>query len=270
MYTPQTDPRFPLLSTFTDEERRECLPTIDLIVHLANTTRKDGVLALEAMAQDLPDESFFLKTGLMLICDGTDPELVRQIMSNYIISSCVPDPDQNAGLLRRMMEFDGVLSIQSGENPRIIEEKMLSMLGEDFHKEAIKYFGEMKGVRYEEYKHIENMSALLDAENVPCGGGQTWMNETLTMLSNHDMQLLLCKMDLKVLAIAMSGLPRTVQECVFRNVSHGLMGQIIEDMKYMGPMLESYIENAQQQIIDLIKSAQNTGEIIIARGTESQ
>ena len=51
---------------------------IKQIIALSNTARKEGLLALEEAANNIEDE--FLKKGLLLIVDGTDPELVKSIM----------------------------------------------------------------------------------------------------------------------------------------------------------------------------------------------
>ena len=48
------------------------------IIDLSNIARKEGLLALEEAANGIEDE--FLKKGIMLVVDGTDPELVRGIM----------------------------------------------------------------------------------------------------------------------------------------------------------------------------------------------
>lgn len=168
---------------------------IDTIVQLANTARKEGVLALEESATNMGDQ--FLKKGIMLIVDGTDPELVKGIMETELgyteerhngfssffesLATYAPswgmmgtmiglilmlqdldDPD-NLGpmmsialittfygcilanflfnpiayklkdiskeeILFRTVMVEGMLSIQAGENPRIIEEKLKSFL----------------------------------------------------------------------------------------------------------------------------------------------
>ena len=51
---------------------------VEMIIRLANIARREGILALENLLQDQQDA--FLKKGIMLIVDGTDPELVRNIM----------------------------------------------------------------------------------------------------------------------------------------------------------------------------------------------
>ena len=48
------------------------------IIDLSNVARKEGLLALEEAANSIEDD--FLKKGIKLIVDTTDPELVRKIM----------------------------------------------------------------------------------------------------------------------------------------------------------------------------------------------
>lgn len=55
---------------------------ITQIVGLSNTARKEGLLALEEAANNLEDA--FMKKGLLLIADGTEPELVKSILEAEI------------------------------------------------------------------------------------------------------------------------------------------------------------------------------------------
>ena len=48
------------------------------MVNYAETARRDGVLALETVAREAPDP--FLRRGLQLTIDGTDPEIIERIM----------------------------------------------------------------------------------------------------------------------------------------------------------------------------------------------
>jgi len=51
---------------------------VNLFVRLAERARREGLLALETEAQAIEDSS--IKKGVLLVVDGTDPELVREIM----------------------------------------------------------------------------------------------------------------------------------------------------------------------------------------------
>mgnify|MGYP000843902364 FL=1 len=55
---------------------------IQLIIDLANTARKDGLLALEHMLEIIPDP--FLQKGIMLIVDGSNSELVKNVMGTEL------------------------------------------------------------------------------------------------------------------------------------------------------------------------------------------
>ena len=168
---------------------------IQKIIDLSNVARKEGLLSLEEAASDLDDA--FLKKGILLIVDGTDPELVRAIMETELASvegrhntvitfferfaamgpawgmigtliglvnmlnnmedSSKIGPAMAVALLTtlygsmianwlalpasfKMKNFnaeemmtkeimiEGLLSIQAGENPRVIEEKLKSFL----------------------------------------------------------------------------------------------------------------------------------------------
>jgi chemotaxis protein MotA len=52
--------------------------TIKEMVQYAETARRDGVLALESVAREAPDA--FLRRGLQLTIDGTDPEIIERIL----------------------------------------------------------------------------------------------------------------------------------------------------------------------------------------------
>ena len=165
------------------------------IIELSNVARKEGLLALEEASAELDDA--FLRKGVLLIVDGTDPELVRGILETEMTSiddrhkknitfwldlagmgpawgmigtligliimlQNMSDPssigpamavalittlygsmlanwiatpvaqklnvNNNAEMAIKEVMIEGLLSIQAGENPRVIEEKLKSFL----------------------------------------------------------------------------------------------------------------------------------------------
>ncbi len=175
---------------------------IQKVIELANIARKEGLLALEEAASDIDDK--FLQKGVLLIVDGTDPELVRNILetelvfiegrhkesqgifdtmatlapafgmvgtligliamlmqlddpstlgpsmgvalittfygtllANFIFTPIAGKLKMRSGeeiLLKEVM-IEGLLSIQAGENPRIIEEKLKAFLAPNLRDE---------------------------------------------------------------------------------------------------------------------------------------
>ena len=165
------------------------------IIDLSNVARKEGLLALEEVAGNLDDE--FMKKGILLIVDGTEPELVRGILETELVNMddrhksmagfydtwatlgpawgmigtlvglvntlkklddfntigpnmatallttlygslianwfCTPLANKMKNINSKEYQMkeiviEGLLSIQAGENPRVIEEKLKSFL----------------------------------------------------------------------------------------------------------------------------------------------
>ena len=168
---------------------------IENIVTIANVARREGILALEETVNEMDDP--FMQKGIMLIIDGSDPELVKSVLETELVfvrerhssgqaillqmSSYSPafgmigtlvglinmlrsldDPStlgpsmavalvttfygvvlanllftpmakklaaqSSDECLRKEMVLEGILSIQDGENPRIIREKLNAFL----------------------------------------------------------------------------------------------------------------------------------------------
>ena len=168
---------------------------IDQLVALAEKARREGLLAMEEEAAQLEDN--FLRKGIQLIVDGTDPDLVRNVLEIELafqeerhragqgifedmgayapafdmigtligLINMLADIDDAekiapgmalalittlygsvlanlvflpiAGKLRnrsdeevlyRQIMLEGILSIQAGENPRLVEEKLTAFL----------------------------------------------------------------------------------------------------------------------------------------------
>ena len=63
-------------------EHQDLQGRVDLLVGLAEKARREGLLALESGVADLDDE--FTRKGLQLVVDGTEPEVILQVLENEI------------------------------------------------------------------------------------------------------------------------------------------------------------------------------------------
>ena len=176
---------------------------IDKLVELAEKARREGILAIERHIDELDDE--FMRNGIQLAVDGSEPEVMRNIMENELnnqqsrhklgqsiftvmgtyapafgmigtliglikMLNTLEDPTQiGAGMavalvttfygavlanliflpiagklktrsekevLERELIIEGILAIQSGDNPRIIRGKLLTFLAPSIRKAA--------------------------------------------------------------------------------------------------------------------------------------
>ena len=90
--------------------------------------KNEGMQLIVKKAEELDDGLF--KTGLYLIIDGVDSKIMKEILDNIILTSF----KTGAELLSQFIIRDGLIALQLGRNPRLIEEKLLAWLGEEFTK----------------------------------------------------------------------------------------------------------------------------------------
>ena len=83
---------------------------------LAEVARGEGILALEAYAEKMSDT--FMRSGLLLAVDGTEPDLIMDILETWLESLAHEHERKH----RKVIE--GLMSIQSGDNPRTVEHKL--------------------------------------------------------------------------------------------------------------------------------------------------
>ena len=178
---------------------------IKQLVEFAEQARREGILALESRASEIKDE--FLKKGIQLAVDGTEPDLIKEILSTEIsfmesrhgdgakifdflaamgpsfgmigtlvglvlmlgnmsdIESigpnmavalittlygsilanafCLPIVEKlktysRKEILIKELMLEGIMSLQSGDNPRIVEQKLTSFLEPSLRLAAMK------------------------------------------------------------------------------------------------------------------------------------
>ncbi len=197
---------FSVWSIIVRDRKSNYIQLIETLVEKSEKARRDGLLALDDETEDLPDE--FLKKGIRLVVDGTEPELVKDIMykeldkieerhnksrnlfemlgslapaygligtliglvamlanlggdklaigigmgtalitslygailANFIyIPTAKKLENKNTDeMLEKEIMLEGTLSIQSGENPRILRQKLASYLPPSIREQVIK------------------------------------------------------------------------------------------------------------------------------------
>jgi flagellar motor component MotA len=112
-------------------------------ISCANAARREGLLALEnslvnkTWASDLEysrDDLF--DYGLRLVIDGTDSELIDRLMSRIIATEYKYDNELTHTL--KQIQKESCLSIQRGDNPRILMLMLTAYLSADHAKKVYK------------------------------------------------------------------------------------------------------------------------------------
>lgn len=236
--------------SFTQSEKQECVRFIKRIKSLANLARTYGILALEEEMES--EESFFLKTGISLIVDGTDPVLVKTILQNLILS----DKYTGAELLGRLILAEGVLSIQQGENPRIIGLKLASMLGEEFvRREKEEFLCEQMDVM----KKIQFLEEVKGKQRLP---ESSVFESKILDLDNRSIQLVLRGISEACLIGALCGCGGEVVRKIFSNVSEALGYRLEQGMEVFKLEDKEYVLKCQAKILEKAASHERMGEIV--------
>ena len=90
--------------------------------------------------------------------------------------------------------------------------------------------------------------------------------EDIVMLDDRSLQMVLREVDTKDLSLAMKATPQEVSEKVYKNMSKRAADMLREEIEYMGPVKIRDVEEAQQKVVNVIRTLEEKGEIVISRG----
>jgi flagellar motor switch protein FliG len=90
--------------------------------------------------------------------------------------------------------------------------------------------------------------------------------EDILLLDGRSVQRFLREIENNMLAMALKMATDELKELIFKNMSKRMAEMISEDMEFMGPVRIKDVEEAQQNIVNVIRKLEDTGEIVISRG----
>ncbi len=90
--------------------------------------------------------------------------------------------------------------------------------------------------------------------------------EDIVTLDDRSIQQVLREVDMKDLAVALKGAAGEVKSRIFGNMSDRAAAILREDLEFMGPVRMREVEEAQQQVVAIIRRLEEAGRIVIERG----
>lgn len=127
---------------FSEEQKNEFASMGKRLVELSVRSRREGILALEDGLEEIKTEiptkgGYLLFILIRLMVDGNEDFVISDIADN-----CAAASGENAfdEFLFKMVK-EGVLSIQRGDNPRVLEMRLLSYAGFDCEEDFCKRSG---------------------------------------------------------------------------------------------------------------------------------
>ena len=129
-----------LNTTFSDSEKKECIPTITEMVQLARNVRLNGFGdAFKADFEQAQDD--FLKTALQLGIDYWEGRTEAEITKETLQTQSLEGECKSSELLTRIIIAQVIIWLIDGENPAWINLRLLGILGgEEYMKTGIHYF----------------------------------------------------------------------------------------------------------------------------------
>jgi flagellar motor switch protein FliG len=94
--------------------------------------------------------------------------------------------------------------------------------------------------------------------------------DDLVLLDDRSIQRVLKEVDTRQMALALKGASEEVKQKIFKNMSERAATILREEMEYMGPVRLRDVEEAQRQIANMVRTLEEEGEIVIARGGGSE
>ena len=115
----------------------------------------------------------------------------------------------------------------------------------------------------------KNVLGAMDAQDPEVGAAVRnlmFMFNDCYKLTDRELQVLLRQVDQNDLVIALKAATPEVAEKFLRNMSERVRQFIVDELKFIGPMRLSEVEEVQLRIVQIVRELEQKGELTIVRG----
>ena len=176
--------------------------------------------------------------------------------------------DKQSEVARRIAIMDSTSPEVVKDVERVLENKFSNIISQDFTSVGgIQTVVDiLNAVDIGTEKNIMEDLEIKDAELSEEIRKRMFVFEDITTLDNRSIQRIIREIDNSQRAIALKSASEDVKDIIFNNMSKRLVEMIKEDIEFMGPVRLKDIEEAQQNIVNIIRRLEDEGEIITPRG----
>ncbi|MCL2146926.1 MAG: flagellar motor switch protein FliG [Synergistaceae bacterium] len=206
---------------------------------------------------------------------GEHPQTIALIMSYLeppqaaLIISGLPAVMQ-AEVAKRIAKMDRITPEILREVERVLERKLSSVMGQDFTL-AGGVDAVVAIINSADRATERNIMEYLE-ENDPELAEEIkkrlFVFEDIIRLDDRSLQRVLREVELKELGLALKGATEELRNKFFKNMSKRAAEMLKEDMDFMGPVRVKDVEESQQKIVNVVRSLEEAGEIVISTGGE--
>ena len=252
----------------TDEVQKEAgqkllIDTVEQMLKLSEVAHKEGLLALEEAINkldEIPDWKYLCRL-MILVVDGIEPTVVEEIgMARYFAMGL-----SDYYSLQLLLELVGVLAIQAGDNPYILENKMIALFPEEVYEFYRKKQKEIEKKKKEE-NALDLPESFFEGDIAVKPDDEHYFSMKIVdyaigSLDDMSMQKLLRNIDNGDLIVAMIGFSGNTRRRIFDNFSKALASMIAEDIRLMGPVRMKAVAEAMQKMFSVLIRLIASGEV---------
>jgi flagellar motor switch protein FliG len=235
----------------------------------------NAAAALSNIRQSIEEVPFgFLRNvdsqNLLTYIIDEHPQTIALIMSHLPpsfsaeILAGLPDA-RRLSVVRRIATMGRTNPEIIREVERGLERRMSSVMSQSFENAGgVQAVAEMLNVsdRATERSLMESLSTE-DAELVDEIRRLMFVFEDISRFADKDIQTVLKNVETSQWAMALKGASDALKEKVLKNMSERAAETLREEMEYLGPAKRSIVEAKQQEIVDVIRKLEDSGDIDI-------
>ena len=198
---------------------------------------------------------------IALVMAYLEPDQAAIVMSGLT-------PDIQADVAKRIATMDRTSPDVIREIERVLERKLSALSTQDFTTaggvqaivEVLNRVDRNTEKTIIETLEVDNPELAEDIKRL------MFVFEDIVMLDDRSLQMVLREVDTKDLSLAMKSAGQDVSDKIYKNMSKRAADMLREEIEYMGPVKIRDVEEAQQKVVNVIRTLEEKGEIVVSRG----
>ena len=198
---------------------------------------------------------------IALIMAYLDPDQAATVLGSL-------SPEAQADVAKRIAQMDRTSPDIIREVERVLERKLSALVTQDFTTA-----GGVKAI-VEVLNRVDRTTEKSIIETLEVDNPELaeeikrlmFVFEDIVMIDDRSLQMVLREVDTKDLSLALKATNSDVQGKVFKNMSKRAGDMLREEIEFMGPVKIRDVEEAQQKVVNVIRTLEDKGGIVVSRG----
>ncbi|HAR64525.1 MAG: flagellar motor switch protein FliG [Candidatus Margulisiibacteriota bacterium] len=211
-------------------------------------------------------------TQVLNFIQGEQPQTIALILA-YLpselaaqILSSLPE-DMQSDVAKRIAQMDQTSPDVVSQIEKVLEMKLSMVIGQDFSQTGgVRTLVDvLNKVNRTTERTILDSLGRQDPELAEEVRKMMFVFEDILLLDDRSMQRVLKDVENKDLSLALKTCSDELKAKIFKNMSERAAENLKEEMEYLGPVRLKQVEEAQQRIVNIIRSLDEAEEIVISR-----